>query len=669
MEKTKQYRLVRLDHVKIDDPLWSERQNTVRDSTIPEQWEILNDRREGIPPSHSVENLRIASGDVPGTFVGRPFQDTDLYKWIEAASYSYALNADSRTDAELDEAIGIIARAQRPDGYINSYFTVAHPDKRWTDISHGHELYCAGHLFEAAAAHFDSTGKRTLLDVAARFADLIERELGPDSARSNVYPGHPEVELGLVRLYDATGNRRYLTLARHFVDVRGRDASVFRNEPGFGGQAGDRWFDLDYHQAHLPVSEQRDAEGHAVRAMYLYAAMTDIADRFPDSGLEAALAALWTSVTAKRMYVTSGIGSQEHGERFTVDYDLPNDTAYAETCASIGLAFWAQRLLLRRSTMTASSAASGLSGPAGAASPTSPAEILERALYNGTLSGISLEGTHYFYVNPLEAAPAIAGARYDHEHVLVSRTQWFGCACCPPNIARLTMSVGRYIYTESDDTIAIHLYVGNSASLAVGDLSVDITLRAGLPASGEVAIDVAPARRAQFALALRVPSWASAFDITVNGSSMEAQREGGYATIRRTWEPGDGVKIRLGLSVRRLYADPRVRETAGKVALQYGPQVFCLEQADNGSALHSLLLPPGAPVRARFDSSLLGGVVVLEADGVREVPETHGPDNVDGLYTTRAPESERTRLSFIPYYAWANRGAGEMIVWVRESRE
>jgi len=460
------------------------------------------------------------------------------------------------------------------------------------------------------------------------------------------------MELALVKLYRVTGERRYLDLARFFIDERGTQPHYYDIEARERGEDPASWRlgRYDYNQSHLPVREQSTAEGHAVRAMYLFSGMADVFAETGDETLLAACRRLWENVTCRRMYVTAGIGSSANGERFTYDYDLPNDLAYAETCAAIGLVFWAQRMLQLEADARY-------------------ADVMERALYNGALSGISLDGKRFFYANPLEVDPVAMEHRsdlYRSSAVTPVRQEWFGCACCPPNVARLLASLGAYAYSvdEAAPAAYVHLYVGGRASLSFGGQAVELEQTTRYPWEGQVSITVQMEAEAPFALALRVPGWSRGASLAVNGQAMDVApiMRQGYAWIERTWRPGDVVTLELPMPVERVEAHPAVHEDAGRVALQRGPVVYCLEEADNGPHLRDVALPHDAPLEATYDPDLLGGVVVIRGPGWRRDPTAWG----DALYRPAGSPRQEMTITAIPYYAWANRTPGEMLVWIRE---
>ena len=629
----RRYKPVLHTRVTIDDSFWAPRQRVNRERTIPHVYEQL--RRSGrIDALHGVWPPELVQRGTKGD-IAHLFWDSDIAKWIEAASYSLATHPNPQLDGLLDEVIAQVAQAQQPDGYLNSWFMVIQPEKRWTNLRDWHELYNAGHLIEAGVAHFQSTGKRTLLDVVRRYADIIDAAFGTGPGKRRGYCGHPEIELALVRLYHATGERRYLDLARYFVDERGREPHYFDQEARERGEdPAEFWaHSHQYSQSHCPVRVQDEVVGHAVRAAYLYSAMADLAAEDDDDTLLAADQRLFRHLTTKRMYVMGGIGSSMRNEGFTRDYDLPNESAYAETCAGIALVFWAQRLLQldcgRRY-----------------------GDILELALYNAVLSGVSAEGTHFFYANPL----ASDGSNH--------RQEWFGCPCCPPNLARLLASLGGYVYAQGDDEVVVHLYVQSQAQLRLGGQAVTLRQETSYPWDGAVKLRVGVDETSSFGLRLRLPGWCREPRLAINGEVVDlaGSTEGGYACVHRTWHDGDMAVLDLPMLAERVYAHPEVTADVASTALRRGPLVYCLEQVDHAVPLHRILLPPRAELTARFDSDLLGGVVVLEGHGV--ALSDAGWDGV--LYRPAPPGIQPCPLRAIPYYAWDNRAPGPMAVWVRE---
>ena len=631
------WRPVSFADVTIDDQFWAPRLRLNRERTIPFQYKQLRE-------TGRLDALRLdwRQGQEP---VPHIFWESDIAKWIEAASYSLATHPDPALDTLVDETIALLASAQQPDGYLNVYFTVVHPGRRWTDLRDAHELYCAGHLIEAGVAHYEATGKRALLDVVRGFADYIDTVFGTAPGQKRGYCGHPEIELALVKLYHATGEDRYLRLAQYFVDERGRQPYYFdleagqRGEPGFFEfhlAAGDLRQSRAYNQSHAPVREQDEVVGHAVRATYLYCAMADLAGEMGDETLRAACRRLWDHLTTRRMYITGGIGSAAQNEGFTRDYDLPNETAYAETCAAIGLVFWAHRMTrLERDARYA--------------------DVLERALYNGVMSGVSHDGTRFFYDNPLASD---GGAH---------RQEWFGVACCPPNLARLLASLGQYIYAHNDAEVVVHLYVQSTGQFRLGDQAVTIRQETDYPWDGKVTLRFELERAAVFALRLRLPGWNRAATLTVNDEAVDVASsvEKGYITIGREWSQTDTVQLDLAMPVERVYANPKVRQDVGCVALQRGPLVYCLEEVDNAASTRQVVLPRDAAVTASLNAAEFGGLVVVHSDA--GFADAQGWDGA--LYHTGGATLTPIRMTAIPYYAWDNRQPGDMCVWIHERQE
>jgi DUF1680 family protein len=639
--------VVPLPQVSFRRGFLADRAQLVRDVVIPYQWEALNDRVPGAERSGTIHNFQVAAGEKSGEFYGLWFQDSDLAKWIEAASFRLATHPDAALEAELDRLIATIARAQLPDGYLDTYIQLVEPDKRWANLHEYHELYIAGHFIEAGVAHFQATGKRTLLDVVCKLADLIDRTFGDAPGQIPGYCGHEEVELALIKLARATGDSRYARRAAWFINQRGQSPIYYEAEIERLGLKKlpvyfyhDRWA---YLQAHRPVREQAEPVGHSVRAMYLYSAMADLARELPDADLACACRQLWNEIHERHLYVTGGIGSEWMGEKFSAPYDLPNDRAYAESCAGIGLVFFSRRMLdleLRGAY----------------------ADVMERTLYNNVLAGMALDGRTFFYVNPLEVHPVEARRRYDHHHIKTQRVPWFGCACCPPNIARTLASLAYYSHSLLPNGLALHLYAASETRVTLGGVTVRIEVETDYPWDGRVNLRVHAVRAVRFALRLRIPGWCREARATCDGAAVDLTvnvREG-YLTLEREWSGLTEIALDFPMPVQRLRAHPRVRHDGGRVALQRGPLVYCIEEFDNGAQLDQLLLPRGAAISARFDPAVLGGAVVLEAEARRVVATD------EALYSTAEPHTQPAKLTAIPYALWANRGEGEMSVWIRE---
>lgn len=636
---------INLAKVQIQDGFWSERQRLIADVVIPFQEKVLNDEIEGVEKSHALANFRIAAGLEEGEFYGMVFQDSDVAKWLEGAAYSLIVKPDSALEQRADAIIEVIEKAQQADGYLNTYFTIKEPEHRWQNLQECHELYCAGHMMEAAAAYYEATGKDRLLKVMERMADHISSQFGPGK-RTGI-PGHQEIEIGLMRLFHATGKEKYRDLAQYFIDERGKDPEFFKKEKEKRGwdHFGINPEDTKYYQCFAPVRQQRTAEGHSVRAVYMYTAMADLAGATGEKALLDACETLWDNITQKRMYLTGGIGSTGDGEAFTLDYDLPNDMAYAETCASIGLAFFAKKMLNIR--------------PAN-----KYADIMERVLYNGILSGIQLDGKKFFYVNPLEVNPGVSGVLQGYKHVLPERPGWYACACCPPNLVRLVMSLGRYAWSESEDTIYSHLYVGGSARL---DRAV-IDVESGFPWEGRVKYTIRPERRdAAFTFAVRIPSYVRESIVRLNGREIsestdkEIWKKDGYLYLSGSWKEEECLAIEFPMPVRRVYSNTAVRDNENCVALMRGPVVYCFEGADNVEPLQTLRIPENTVFRAQYlREGVLQGMVVLEGEGLRM-------ESSEELYSEEKPACIPVGLRAIPYFAWGNRGVNQMRVWMPQA--
>ncbi|MFW5980519.1 MAG: glycoside hydrolase family 127 protein [Halanaerobiaceae bacterium] len=627
---------------------WAEKLSLVNNKVIPYQYKALNDEIPAAESSHAIENFRIAAGKSDDDFQGRVFQDSDVAKWLEAAGYSLAKKPNPDLEKKVDQVIDLIAQAQQENGYLNTYFTVKEPDKKWTNLRDWHELYCAGHMIEAAVSYYKATGKDKLLQVMCDFADLIYEKFGTGPDQMRGYPGHEEIELALVKLYQVTGEERYLQLSKYFIDERGKKPNYYRKEAEARGDDPDYWdlLGYKYNQAHQPVREQKEAVGHSVRAVYLYSGMADVAKETGDKELYKACRRLWKNVTRKRMYITGGIGSSGYGESFTFDYDLPNNTAYTETCAAIGLVFWSQRML----NLDLNS---------------EYADVMEKALYNGVLSGISLDGEKYFYVNPLEVLPEAIDKRHDHRHVKSNRQRWFGCACCPPNIARLLASIGNYIYSSDEAGIYTHLYADSELETEIGENKIKMVQETDYPWQGEVKITVTPQNKKEFTLGFRLPNWCNQPQIKINGEEIDYTDlvEKGYVKITREWDKGDNIILNFPMKIKRMYSHPEVKMNAGKVALQRGPVIYCLEETDNGDNLAGIYLPRKSELSAVFEENLLGGVTAIAGKALRVSDKIVEGDS---LYREDAPEFKETEIKAVPYYSWNNRESGEMTVWINE---
>ena len=624
--------MIQIPQVRVADKFWDRLITNATERVLPYQWRVLNDNEPGAAPSHAIRNFRIAAGLEEGEFQGFQFQDSDLAKWMEGASFSLLYHDSEEIRAELKETIELIGKAQQPDGYLDTHYILKKPDKKWQELAHGHELYCAGHMLEAAVAYTQVTGDESFLKIMDRLVDLIRDTFGKGEGKIDAYPGHEEIELALMKAYRLTGKDKYRELAEYFILNRGTKPGFFDDPRYKELLEKDKSIDSNYYQVHLPVLDQTTAEGHAVRAMYLYTGMADVARETGNQALLNTLHTLWENVTRKRMYITGGVGSQGDGERFSIDYDLPNDTCYTETCAAIGLAMWSLRMLALEPKREY-------------------ADVMERALYNNVLSGISQDGEHYFYVNPLMVKPDVAHFRRDHESVETQRVKWFGCACCPPNVIRTLTGLGQYIYTRSGRRVYQHLYIGNKAAFE----DMQLTCTSAMPWEGSAEIRVEAEK--PFELALRMPGYARDFAVKVNGQAAKGTEENGYVILPVAH--GDVVQVSFGMEPEVYCANPRVTEDCAKVCVVRGPVVYCAEEADNGALLQDFRMNPNAPVETE-SSDLFGGIRTIRVQGTRSAVSEDAP-----LYMPLS-QARRTSatMTLIPYYLWNNRGEGEMTVWM-----
>lgn len=674
-----------LRQVQVTDSFWKKEMELVRKEVIPYQWNALNDRIEDAAPSFCMHNFKSAAKmnklrqeqpsefrepvftfrgiqtlpedpkNLDDRFYGFVFQDSDFYKWIEAVGYSLTQHPDTELEKIADDAIDIVADAQLENGYLDTYYILNCKDEIFTNLRDNHELYCLGHLIEGAVAYYEATGKDKLLKVACRYADFVNSRFGEEEGKCKGYPGHEIAEMALVRLYETTNKPEYLKLAKFFIDKRGTSPIYFDTEHPQDVGKNPAASDHEYHQAHKPVREQEEAVGHAVRAVYLYSGMIDVARNTNDPKLFEACERLWDNIVNQKLYVTGAIGATTMGEAFSFNYDLPNDTVYAETCASIGLMFMARRMLEITPSVRYS-------------------DVMEQALYNTVLSGMALDGKSFFYVNPLEVVPKACHKDERKFHVRPVRQKWFGCACCPPNLARLISSISSYAYTEKEDILFFHLYLGSSLTKQVNGKTAHIEVRSDFPWNGNVEITADSCSEA-LTLALRIPAWCQkhTISLTQNGKettldlhSLDADMylKDGYLYITRVWNKGDSVTLNFSMETRILHADGRVREDIGKVCVARGPIVYCLEEADNGKDLHLLTVDTGS--KARLEDAVISAEAckAILLNGFRQELRK---ENTGLYYTGDAPAKKPVTLRFIPYYTWANRGENEMCVWVREN--
>ena len=576
-------------HVKINDNFWSPRLSNHVSATLPVCIDQIENQTGRI---RNFENAAKGEGEHSGIF----FDDSDVYKALEGMAYSLINNPDPELEKKADEWIDKFAAAQQPDGYINTFYTLTGLDKRWTNMDK-HEMYCAGHMIEAGVAYYQATGKRKLLDVCIRMTDHMMSQFGP--GKRHWVPGHEEIELALVKLYQTTQEQKYLDFAYWLLEERGH---------GHGTMGDEGKWDPVYYQDIVPVRRLTDISGHAVRCMYLYCGMADVAALKNDTGYIAAIDRLWDDVVHRNMYITGGIGSSRDNEGFTEDYDLPNLDAYCETCASVGMVLWNQRM-------------NQLTGDS------KYIDILERSLYNGALAGISLGGDRFFYVNPLES-------KGDHH-----RQEWYGCACCPSQLSRFLPSIGNYIYASSDDALWVNLYIGNTGQIRIGETDILLTQETDYPWDGSVKLTISTSQPLEKEIRLRIPNWCKTYDLSINGKRINVSEKKGYAVIK-DWKSQDVIALDMDMPVEIVAADPHVKENFGKRAIQRGPLVYCMEEIDNPEYFDQIQLSPSTTFQTAFVSDILNGIKTIKTNG-------------------RAQSA-----TFIPYYAWDNRKAGKMRVWI-----
>ncbi len=596
--------------VRLEDKFWAPRQKINAQNTLKQN--IKKCKEAG-----RLDNFYKAMGRKKGKFEGWYFNDSDIYKVIEGWSNVLALNPNKKLEKQLDEWISIIKDVQQPDGYIDNYILLNEPENRFKKLKDLHELYCGGHLIEAAVAHFKSTRKKNLLELACKFADYIDTVFG-EGKRHDV-DGHEEIELALIKLYRVTGVERYLKLAEFFVGERGRECG--RTKWG------------EYFQDHAPLEEQKEVTGHAVRAMYFYCGGADVYQFTGKQEYLSALNRLWEDAVLKKMYITGGVGAKHEGEAFGAPYELPSETAYAELCAAIGFVFWNHRMNQLKPDIRY-------------------IDVLERALYNGVLGGVSLDGKKFYYVNPLLS-------KGQHH-----RQEWYECACCPPNILRLIASLGEYFYATGDEEVYVNLYASNTVKIRLGETNIGIQQRTLYPWEGGISLRVTPVKHIKFTLYLRIPGWCPQYTIKINGKKMnQLDIVNGYLKVNRVWKPGDRVDLNLVMEIDRVYSHPGVKETVGKVVLQRGPIVYCLEAVDNGGRVFDIVLPADTRLKYQFRPKLLNGVGVIQGKALRVKPV----DWSRHLYLSQKEITGNVQFTAIPYYAWDNRKAGEMAVWIAES--
>lgn len=645
----------------ITDTFWNRYFDLIKNEMIPYQWNVLHDKEDiiidkerdddSIPSekSHAIQNLRIAAGLEDGNHYGWLFQDSDVYKWLEAAANLYAISPNKNLKEMMDEIVSLIEAAQDEDGYISTYYQIEAPELRFRRLFESHELYCFGHLIQAAIAHYKATGSERLLKVSEKLVDCIEENFGTSKDKIDGADGHQEIELALVELYELTEEKRYLELSEYFLKVRGQDPDFYRKQLEENISLGLSEYPLPhintvYHQAHKPVIEQEEAVGHAVRLVYMAAAMADVAYYTNNDRLFNTCKKLWNNIVTKRMYITGGIGSTVHGEAFTYDYDLPNDTMYCETCASIGMMMFAKNMLKHEKDA-------------------SYTDIIERCLYNTVISGMALDGKHFFYVNPLESDPVASKLDPGKSHVKNTRPSWFGCACCPPNIARTLTSLENYVYSGKEDTISVNLFMDNYSEIKMNDGTVTIEQETEFPYSGEVKLDISLFNIEKVNLAVRIPHWAENFQLKANNEVIEFTRQNNYALIELSKDSSQ-LSLSFDMPIIQWSAHPKVKANNGKIAIQRGPFVYCLEEHDNSEDLHLIRVTDSEVFEKRIKDDTLGDIIMLHTIGEKEMISDEWQDE---LYRKQSEKKIiKTELTFIPYYTWANRSSGEMTVWVNK---
>ena len=617
---------VPLNQVYINDNFWLPRIERNRTITIPYTFAKCEE-------TGRIGNFAKAAGLMKGDFIGQRYNDSDVFKIMEGACYSLIQHPDPKLQIYVDSLVTLVAGAQENDGYLYTTRTI-NPEKmapgagreRWIDERVSHELYNIGHMYEAAVAHYYATGKRTFLDVAIKSADLVSREFG--WGRREIAPGHQEIELGLVKLYRVTGEKKYLDLAKFFLDVRGKQAAYLRHPPGSRFAV---YNDSVYLQMHKPVLQQDEAVGHAVRAAYMYSAMADVSEAAGNKSYLDASGRLWDNVVNGKLYITGGIGSVEEGEAFGPAFELPNISAYAETCASVANVFWNDRLF--RSSGDARYI-----------------DILEQTLYNGLISGVSLDGENFFYTNPLESDGSF------------KRSGWFDCSCCPGNIVRFMPAIGQYIYSTDEQGIYVNLFIGSTARLDIRNTELNVTQITNYPWEGKSELLLDPREEATFMIRIRVPGYTGIKpipgdlysyrdgkieipEIAVNGETVNYKTDKGFAVLERSWKKGDRISVTFPMEIREIVSEEEVKSDWGRIALSRGPLVFCLEEVDNGK-VRNIKFGRNPDPSFEYRSDLLNGMGTIKFNGFDH-------------------DGKSKEFIAIPYYAWANRDMGEMIVWIK----
>lgn len=647
-----------VNDVQITSTFWKRYRDLIAEESVPFQWDMINDKGKmdvtnaaaaGGAADHSgaIENLKIAAGRAKGHHFGYPFQDTDVYKWLQTVAYVLKYHFDQKMKEEADWTVDLIADAQDDDGYLSTYFQIDAPQRKFKRLQQSHELYSMGHYIEAGVAYYESTGNQKALDIAEKMAGCINNHFGPEDGKIHGYDGHPEIELALAKLYEITKNKTYLNLAKYFITERGQDLHFFDRQNKADGIDNDFFPELRtigdrYYFADKPITEQKDAHGHAVRVLYFCTGLAHVARVEHDDKLLKAANTIWNDIVKKQMYITGNVGQTATGEAFTYDYDLPNDTDYGETCASVSMAFFTKQML-----------ANEFNGQFG--------DIIEKEIFNGALSGIALDGKHYFYANPLEADPLASKLNPGKKHIALRRSSWFACACCPANITRLIASLDQYLYEIHDDVILSHQFIANDAKFNDG---IEIKQTGNFPWDGNIDYAITNPNTSKFTFGIRIPAWSlDNYSIKVNGKEVEPDLKENVLYIPIN-DKTTAISLELNMNVHVVRANANVSADIMKVAVQRGPIVYCLEGVDNEEPLSRYVLGQKPSFDYNYQSKLLNGVGVVTTDDAYRIAD----DSDDSLYTFDRPKGvEKAHLEFIPYYAWANRDKKQMTVWLHQS--
>lgn len=645
--------MLSVKNVEITSEFWKRYRELVVKEVLPYQWDVMNDEADidiSINPqgdgrnqkSNAVANLKIAAGQMKGHHYGFPFQDTDVYKWLEAVAYSFEYHPNPDLQQITDRLIDLIADAQDDDGYISTFFQIDAPERKFKRLQQSHELYSMGHYIEAGVSYYEATGNEKALEIARRMGDCMIENFGLEDGKIHGYDGHPEVELALARLYETTNEDKYLELSHYFLNQRGQNPDFFDNQnkaDGWDNELLDGMRDLPrtYYQSAKPIKDQQTADGHAVRVVYLCTGMAYVARYTHDQDLLEACHRFWNDIVNRRMYITGNIGSTTTGEAFTYDYDLPNDTMYGETCASVGMAFFARQML--------NIEANG-----------SYADVLEKELFNGSISGMALDGKHFYYVNPLEADPEASQGNPGKSHILTHRADWFGCACCPANLARLITSVDKYLYTVNDNQILSHQFIANKTQF---DNGIVITQQNNFPWEGNIQYDITGVETAT-SFGIRIPGWSmSNYSLAVNGVQQELTPQNGFVYLDITGDTH--IELTLDMSVKFMQSNNLVRADYDKTAIMRGPLVYAAEQEDNSAPLWLYRVATDQGAQVQYEPELLNGVVTLNLAAKKEKVDS----DTSALYHELTTKQESDVVfKMVPYYSWANRSDGQMMTWI-----